>query len=81
VAAPDLPRTRPAKGEGDPTTVLDQPVDLIEQSRNLLHFVDDHEVLAGGLNFLSQDGRVLRETHELARCQQIDPPSPRVQRA
>ena len=37
-----FPRTRSAKDKPD-TQILDQPVDLVEQCRNFLHFVDNDE--------------------------------------
>ena len=44
MAAPQLPRARSRKEKGE-RRVLDQPVHLVEQGGNLLHFINDDQVV------------------------------------
>lgn len=55
------------------TPVDDQPLDLVQQGRHLLHFVNDHRLLAGrlGQQFLPQQRRTNPQPAVLVRQQQI----------
>ena len=55
------------------TSVFDECVDLVEQRRDLLHFVDDHELRRWlRVEFLAQQRRALQVSEVLIRAQQID---------
>ena len=59
--APQLVRARSGQQEALPP-ILNQPVHLVQQGRDLLHFVDDHERVAGVGDALPQQcgaGRIL----------------------
>ena len=57
VPAADPAGARAAKREAD-AAILDQPVDLVEERRNLLHFADDDETSPRTLELFPEQSRL-----------------------
>ena len=70
-----LPRARPAQREAQPS-ILNQPVDLVEEGGHLLDLVDDHlpgRVGAGGFELFAQRLGAACVATKLVGFEQVDP--------
>ncbi len=59
----------------DATSILNQPVDLIEQHRDFLYFVDNNKLLRRqGLDFFSEESWTTRQFEKGIRFEQVNIP-------